>query len=282
MVTSASKDARAASKGINKLSAFFALTAVGVFASISAIASVTSMSLLKAEAEITEQILIVEEQEKTARASNQLDALLTPRTGLSWKRSAFPVASNPVLLAELEHDKSIKTSPEALEVSTLHLIQDTAAFGELTLDRAPKLTFAPKKRGQAHWQCLAEAIYFEARSEDVQAQRAVAEVILNRTDSRRFPDTICEVVNQGANRRHRCQFSYNCDGIPEAIHNQTAWKRAKSIAKEMVVADERPLTKGATHYHASYVRPTWSRSLTRTARYGAHIFYREGTRISRR
>lgn len=254
-------------------------TFVGLFASISAIAAVSSTSLKQTETEITRQISIVQNQEDIVRASYKLNALITPRTGAEWKRAAFPVATNPVLRKQTMFDKR---PPLPLNYSTIALIEDARAYGELSLGLAPKVATSPKKRGQASWQCLAEAVYFEARSETERAQRAVAEVILNRVDSRRFPDTVCDVINQGAHKKHRCQFSYNCDGVPESIREPRAWSRAMKIAKEMVVAETRPLTRGATHYHASYVRPFWSRQLTRTARYGSHIFYREGTRISQR
>ena len=69
-----------------------------------------------------------------------------------------------------------------------------------------------KPTGGKQWACLAEAIYFEARGEGVEGQFAVAEVILNRVDSPKFPNSICKVVRQGTGRKHACQFSYNCDG----------------------------------------------------------------------
>ena len=152
----------------------------------------------------------------------------------------------------------------------------------LHIQALTETTALPKRRGTAQWQCLAEALYFEARSESVQGQRAVAEVILNRVDSRKYPNTVCEVVGQGAHRRNACQFSYNCDGRPEHINEPRAYARAKQIALNMVVGAERSLTSGATHYHTSAVRPSWSRKLTRTATIGTHIFYRDNTVISRK
>lgn len=258
-------------------------TVFGVFASISAIASVNTIDVPEADEEITKQILLIEDQEGSSRAAHRLEGLLAPRTGLAWQRSAFPVVSNPVLVAEARQIERSQMPPEQLTLATLALIEDVSAFSEVPpVNVAPKAAESPKKRGQAQWHCLAEAIYFEARSEDARAQRAVAEVVLNRVDSRRYPNTVCEVINQGANKKHRCQFSYNCDGLPEAIHEKRAWKQAKDIATEMVSADHRPLTKGATHYHTTAVRPFWSRTLVRTAKYGAHIFYKRGTRISSR
>src|SRR6056297_641376 len=76
----------------------------------------------------------------------------------------------------------------------------------------------PVASGGAQWQCLAEALYFEARGETIKGQFAVAEVIMNRVESARFPGSICGVINQGTGRKYACQFTYTCDGIPERIH----------------------------------------------------------------
>ena len=258
-------------------------TFLGVFGSISAIASVNTIEVPAADAEITQQILLIEDQEATSRTARMAEDLLTPRTGLAFQRSSFAMVSNPVLVAEMRQIERTQTAPEQLTLATLALIEDAVAYENVpAVDVAPLEALAPKKRGQAQWHCLAEAIYFEARSESKKAQEAVAEVVMNRVDSRRYPNTVCEVINQGASRKHRCQFSYNCDGIPEAIHEQRAWKRAQEIAKDMVSATARPLTKGATHYHTTAVSPYWSKRLVRTAKYGAHIFYKRGTRLSRR
>ncbi len=263
---------------------FVAVSVVAAFASISAIASVKSSPPTSADEEITQQILIIEDQEISSRSAQHLEEMAAPRTALSWQRTAFPTVSNPVLLADDQKIDETNNGPAHLRLVSLAMIEDAVSFAEIpdVPEFAPVAASAPKKRGQAQWYCLAEAIYFEARSEAAIAQRAVAEVVMNRVDSRRYPDSVCEVVNQGSHKRHRCQFSYNCDGRPETIHNARAWSRAKDIAKDMVIAELRPLTRGATHYHTTAVRPFWSNSLERTAKYGAHIFYKRGTRLSRR
>ena len=140
----------------------------------------------------------------------------------------------------------------------------------------------PKRRGRAEWRCLAEAIYFEARSEAEAGQRAVAEVILNRVDAKRWPNSVCNVIAQGAHRRHKCQFSYNCDGQPEHITEPRAYAMAVKLAREVLSNEDRPLTSGATHYHTVAVSPRWSRQLTRVAKIGTHLFYRDNTVVSRR
>ena len=129
--------------------------------------------------------------------------------------------------------------------------------------------------GNAQWRCLTEAIYFEARGEPVEGQIAVAEVILNRVDSHRYPDTICKVVNQGTGRLHACQFSYTCDGIPETIAEPAAWELGGKIARLLIDGAPRTLTAEATHYHADYVDPYWNKVYPRTAQVGTHIFYKQ-------
>jgi hypothetical protein len=130
-------------------------------------------------------------------------------------------------------------------------------------------------RGNRHWECLTEALYFEARGETPVGQYAVAEVILNRVDNANYPDTICGVVNQGTGRQFACQFTYTCDGRPEMIDDETAWHRLGHIARIMMDGAPRDLTDGATHYHATWVNPRWARTYPQTAAYGVHVFYRQ-------
>ncbi|MHA3978879.1 cell wall hydrolase [Halovulum sp. GXIMD14794] len=132
----------------------------------------------------------------------------------------------------------------------------------------------PKASGGPEWACLTEALYFEARGESLKGQLAVAEVILNRVESRRYPDSICGVISQGESRRHGCQFSFRCDGKPETFNERRAYERVGKIARVMLDGRDRALTDGATHYHTTAVKPSWSRRLTRTARIGSHLFYR--------
>lgn len=140
----------------------------------------------------------------------------------------------------------------------------------------------PFLEGDKQWACMTEALYFEARGESTEGQFAVAEVILNRAESRRFPNTVCKVINQGTGRKHRCQFSYTCDGLLETMDDQRAYQRMGKIAHIMLNGGPRDLTDGATYYHAKYVNPSWARSFTRTATVGKHHFYRAATRLSQK
>ncbi|MEX2520702.1 MAG: cell wall hydrolase [Paracoccaceae bacterium] len=128
--------------------------------------------------------------------------------------------------------------------------------------------------------CLAEAVYFESRGEDTRGQFAVGEVILNRVDSRRYPNSVCGVVTQGNDKRHSCQFSYACDGKAERVANRAAFVKAAKIAKVLLSGRPRIVTGGATHFHTSSVNPSWAKRLTETTRIGAHIFYRFPTQVT--
>ena len=138
------------------------------------------------------------------------------------------------------------------------------------------LATLPPASGGADWQCLSEALYFEARGESLKGQFAVAEVILNRVAASGYPDSICGVVRQGANGKRGCQFSYVCDGKPETIAEPAAWDRAGKVARLMLDGKtSEKLTAGATHFHTSQVRPGWSQVFPQTARIGTHLFYRQ-------
>jgi spore germination cell wall hydrolase CwlJ-like protein len=134
------------------------------------------------------------------------------------------------------------------------------------------LASLPNPKGNAEWQCLTKALYFEARGETLKGQFAVAEVILNRVDSRHYPNTICGVVEQGG--KGSCQFSYHCDGARDVMRDKEAADRAGRIARLMMDGAPRQLTYGATHFHTRAVKPNWSRSFERTAAIGAHLFYK--------
>jgi spore germination cell wall hydrolase CwlJ-like protein len=124
--------------------------------------------------------------------------------------------------------------------------------------------------------CLAQAIYFEARGEPLAGQFAVARVILNRTADRRFPNTICEVVYQDAERKDRCQFSFACDGLPDEPEDQMAWALARGMAEALMRVEQPRLSRSvlrATHYHANYVAPWWAAKLGMAGRVGRHVFY---------
>ena len=129
--------------------------------------------------------------------------------------------------------------------------------------------------------CLAQAIYYEARGESRQGQMAVAEVVSNRTRSGDYPSTVCGVVYQGSERVTGCQFSFTCDGSLKARPRGAAWREANAISAQVLMGMVRPVTHRATHYHTVAIDPYWSASLVETARIGAHVFYRSPTKRER-
>ena len=114
-------------------------------------------------------------------------------------------------------------------------------------------------------------------------QVATAQVVMNRVADSRYPNTVCEVVKQGPKYkgsdvpvRHKCQFSWFCDGkSDEPKLDSKEWFKAQDYARIVlsgrIVLD---VTEGATHYHATYVKPSWAKTKTRTTRIESHIFYR--------
>ena len=126
--------------------------------------------------------------------------------------------------------------------------------------------------------CIAGAVYYEARSEPLDGQVGVANVIINRVLSPNFPDTPCEVVKQGRYWaghpvRNQCHFSYWCDGKPEVIADEQAYTLALSIAvnwRNLV-----DITGGSTYYHRDDVSPYWVSGLQTKRQIGRHIFYKE-------
>lgn len=134
----------------------------------------------------------------------------------------------------------------------------------------PETVFSAKEQ-----QCLAEGIYFEARGEDVKGQAAVAQVILNRVRNPAYPATICSVVYQNQDWRNRCQFSFACDGsrpkVASREHYRVAQEVAMAVTAGKIFIEE---VGSATHYHATYVRPPWARTMEKMKKIGLHVFYR--------
>jgi spore germination cell wall hydrolase CwlJ-like protein len=127
--------------------------------------------------------------------------------------------------------------------------------------------------------CLATAVYFEARSESQLGQLAVATVILNRVQASKSSSSICGVVYKGASHLNSCQFSFACDGKLDLVDDTRAWKTARTVTA-LALADNTEMKDGrmqilatATNYHTDYVDPYWSKSLTRLTKIGHHIFY---------
>ena len=140
---------------------------------------------------------------------------------------------------------------------------------------AERLALEGASRAKAE-KCLANAVYFESRGEPVRGQIAVAQVIMNRVFSPFYPNDVCGVVHQSNSRG--CQFSYNCDGIPNVVTEPDAMARAMHIARDMLNGKLwMPEVAKATHYHAYYVRPDWVDEMHKISTLGVHAFYRPRT-----
>ena len=123
--------------------------------------------------------------------------------------------------------------------------------------------------------CLAEAIYFESRSEPETGQAAVAQVVLNRVRSGLYPSNVCGVVYQDRSHPFACQFSFACEGKSLRIEEPGPWAVATRVAKGVVEGDNyNPRVGQALNYHANYVRPYWAGTLRRVDVIGNHIFYK--------
>lgn len=122
--------------------------------------------------------------------------------------------------------------------------------------------------------CLAQAVYYEAGSESDDGQRAVAQVVLNRVRSGAFPNSICGVVFQGAERTTGCQFTFTCDGSLRREPRGSGWRRAMRVAISALKGSVFAPVGNATHYHANYVVPYWAASMAKIREIGAHDFYR--------
>lgn len=139
--------------------------------------------------------------------------------------------------------------------------------------------YAQEEKAKTEIECLAMNVYHEARSESLAGQYAVADVVLNRVESRLYPDSICGVVFQaktweGVPIRDKCQFSWYCDGKSDTPKEKRAWLYSQLVAHKVVHGYVKDNTDGSVYYHANYVRPFWSKHYDHTVTLGSHLFYK--------
>ena len=176
--------------------------------------------------------------------------------------------------------------PDEDKISQIEVIKLTNDIPPHLLNRDPEAV------------CMALNIYYESRSDNLAGQYAVADVVLNRVQDSRYPNSICEVIKEGPVReswktkkdpdlseserifnpiRNMCQFSWWCDGKSDEPKDETGWAQAQYVAGNIMYNGKyRGITEGATHYHATYVKPKWrfDRGMNHIGRIGSHIFYR--------
>ena len=198
----------------------------------------------------------------------------------------------------LEGSKYIMKKIFTIPFMVLILLTNVSALAD-----ADTLLPGPKDNGELYSQehnqqeyCMAMNIYHEARGDNLAGKYAVADVVLNRVQDTRYPNTICEVVMEGPVKeswktkqdpnlpddqrvynpvRNRCQFSWWCDGRDDTPYNLDRWRESQEIAYMIITyGNYRGIAEGATHYHATYVNPSWNKRMQHVGRIGEHLFFR--------
>jgi spore germination cell wall hydrolase CwlJ-like protein len=199
-----------------------------------------------------------------------------------WQPGEEPLVVMPGALPDPDM-KVMASLPSAAEesIKAVESGESVAAKGEVNSDNqraktpAERLGLLDEKARAKSEKCLAEAVYFEARGEAVRGQIAVAQVVMNRTFSGFYPNTVCGVVYQNKHHHMACQFTFACDNNPDVVTEPDMWERAKKIAKAMLDGQIwLPEVAKSTHYHAYYVRPSWVSEMKKMYQFGVHTFYR--------
>jgi hypothetical protein len=237
-------------------------------------------TLAHADGGLVEKLGAILGQERSS-----LDVVPADRLVALTDPGAVPVAPQPVEeVAEVVTVAAVASEPvpEAIPVAVAAAVitPPPAAAPEAAPTLLGAAVGAAAPGAGAEWECLSEALYFEARGESLSGVVAVAEVILNRVDSPDYPNSVCGVIRQGGEGLYNCQFTYRCDGRSDVIGERAAWRAVGQVASYMLAGAPRTLTNGATHYHTQSVHPSWANRFPRTATIGYHHFYRQPTRTA--
>lgn len=209
-------------------------------------------------------------------------SLGSPESIERWRPGEEPVVMMPGAVADPDMKIMASLPVDADEpVKAGEMGESIAPKGEVNSDNQRAKTpaerlglFDQKSRAKSE-KCLAEAVYFEARGEAVRGQIAVAQVVMNRAFSGKYPDTVCGVVYQNKHRHFACQFTFACDNNPDVIREPDMWDRAQKISKAMLDGQLwLPEVDRSTHYHAYWVRPSWVSEMKKMYKFGVHTFYR--------
>lgn len=176
--------------------------------------------------------------------------------------SASTAQPPPAIVRDIAPEEALKINAQLKVDASPGAAAEPFSLGASSLDRDRAA------------ECLAEAIYYEAGSESLDGERAVAQVVLNRVRHVAFPSTVCGVVYQGSRDATGCQFTFTCDGSLNRPRVGPAWKRARQIAQAALAGSTFAPVGLSTHYHANYVLPYWAATLKKSAAIGAHSFYR--------
>ncbi len=197
---------------------------------------------------------------------------------------AFEVpAAAPQLTQEVLMGYIARRQNQALDAIEAADISDRPALTADVLSSYAEEAYVPTvkkvKLADSEKTCLAQAIYHEARGESREGQLAVANVIINRAFSKKYPQTICGVVFQNADKgRYKCQFTFACDGRSDIGTERAAWNRSVKLAETAFYefqTGDRPgvIPDSALFYHTTSVSPGWGNKFHRVATIGSHIFY---------
>ncbi|MGY3423744.1 spore germination cell wall hydrolase CwlJ-like protein [Bradyrhizobium sp. F1.13.4] len=195
----------------------------------------------------------------------------------SWQPGAEPL----IVMPDPDMKVTASLSPPSVDIARdIESGESVAPKGEVNVDNqrarspAERLALDDKSRAKSE-KCLAEAVYFESRGEAVRGQMAVAQVVMNRVFSGKYPDTVCGAVYQNKHRHLACQFTFACDNNADVIREPEMWERAKKISKAMLDGQIWLAEVGkSTHYHAYWVRPSWVAEMKKMYKTGVHTFYR--------
>jgi spore germination cell wall hydrolase CwlJ-like protein len=198
-----------------------------------------------------------------------------------WQPGEEPSIVMPDVLPDPDMKVMASLPPAAGEPKAAESGESIAAKGEVNTDNQRARTpaerlglFDEKSRAKSE-KCLTEAIYFEARGEAVRGQIAVAQVVMNRTFSGFYPNTVCGVVYQNKHRHLACQFTFACDNVADVVREPDMWDRARKISKAMLDGQLwLPEVGKSTHYHAYWVHPSWVSEMKKMYKFGVHTFYR--------
>lgn len=186
---------------------------------------------------------------------------VSPSSSGSHTRAA-PPAPPPMIVRPLAPDQALKVNSEIPVQTGPNPAAASFLFKGNAAARSQALT------------CLASAVYYEAGNQDIDGERAVAQVVLNRVRHPAFPSSVCGVVYEGSTKPTGCQFTFTCDGSLNRQPDAEGWRRAMNVAGAALNGSVYGQVGWATHYHADYVVPYWASTMAKSAVVGAHLFYR--------
>ncbi|OEO33300.1 hypothetical protein VW23_007375 [Devosia insulae DS-56] len=238
-------------------------------------------------AAITQTVALKREQFQTSAQPQLTNEVLQAYVERRKQLDNFEGFDVPAPKAELTEAMLMgyiaKRQNQALDAIESVDISDKPALTASVLSSYVKADFVPTtkrvKLADGERLCLAQAIYHEARGESREGQLAVANVIINRAMSKKYPSTICGVVFQNADKgRYKCQFTFACDGRSDLGRERSAWNRSIKLAEDAFYEFQRGERPGVVpasvlFYHTTAVAPKWSHTFNRVAAIGSHVFY---------